>query len=182
MFAQGVGILPLIKQLKSEFPDVAQPQYTWQLRCTRYGCKHRVIFHFYSSWEVDIALYPLKNIIVHLENIYAQKMFGLCNIFKVCSVARYLGGFIRYDESKRDWLKEYTDTWDRNIHTIRESVGRYPQKIYTTVACAIQLEWTFLQRITKIWQTRSRECRRCFGKYFCLAFSSESQNLSHPLQ
>ena len=27
MFAYGIGILPLVKQLKAEFPDVTQPWY-----------------------------------------------------------------------------------------------------------------------------------------------------------
>ena len=57
--------------------------------------------------------------------------------------------FIGDDESKLDWLKNCTETLERNIHTIRKSTGKYTQESYAAVVIAIQLEWCFIQRVTK---------------------------------
>ena len=58
-------------------------------------------------------------------------------------------GFIGDDKSKCDWLKNLTELWERNVHTIRKTAGKCTEESYTTVVSAIQLEWIFLQRITK---------------------------------
>ena len=52
--------------------------------------------------------------------------------------AHYLGGYIRYDKYKSDWLRERTLTWEKNIGTISKNARKYPQESYVTVACAIQ--------------------------------------------
>ena len=65
----------------------------------------------------------------------------------MCTGVRYPGSFIGDDNSKREWLKECTDTWERNITNIRKTTGEYPQEIYAAVVCAIQLGWGFLQRV-----------------------------------
>ena len=77
-----------------------------------------------------------------------QKRFGLGHRFKVCTVARYIGGFIADDKSKRDCLKEPTETWEWNIHMISKTVVKYLQEIYSAVVYAIQPDWIFLQHIT----------------------------------
>ena len=64
---------------------------------------------------------------------------------------RCIGGYIRDDNYKRDWLRECILTWEKNIITMSETVGKYPQDIYSAVVRAIQSEWTFLQRVT--WNT-----------------------------
>ena len=46
---------------------------------------------------------------------------------------RYHGSFIGYDKSKRGWLKEHTEIWDKNIHTISKTMGKCPQESYTAV-------------------------------------------------
>ena len=78
-------------------------------------------------------------------------MFGARHGFKVCTGARYIGDYIREDQSKSNWLRDHTLTWEKNIGTIRETMGRYPQESYAAVARVIQSEWIFLQRVT--WDT-----------------------------
>ena len=41
--------------------------------------------------------------------------------------------------------------WEKNINTISETAGKYPQESYATMVRAIQSEWIFLQRVT--WDT-----------------------------
>ena len=69
----------------------------------------------------------------------------------MCRGTRSLGGYIGNDESKNDWLRERTLTWEKNISTISETVGKYPQENYAAVVRAIQSEWIFLQHVT--WYT-----------------------------
>ena len=78
-------------------------------------------------------------------------MFGARHGFKVCTGAHYLGGYIGDDESKHNWLRERTLTWEKNISKTRKPAGKYPQESYAKVVCSIQPEWIFLQRVT--WDT-----------------------------
>ena len=73
----------------------------------------------------------------------------MCHGFKVFTVAHYLGSFIGGGKSKNDWLKERTNTWEKNIHMISETAGKYTQEIYAAVVHTIQSEWIFLKLITK---------------------------------
>ena len=73
---------------------------------------------------------PLKSVLfVHPDNLEAGKRFGLRHGFKVCTFAHYLSGFIGDDKYKRDWIKNCTLIWEQNIHTIRKTAGKYPQKV-----------------------------------------------------
>ena len=95
---------------------------------------------------------PTKSVlIVRPENLAAGKLFGRRHRFNVCTGARYLGGYIGDNNSKRGWLRECTLTWKNNINTIRKTAGGNPQEIYTTVVRAIQLEWILLQCV--LWDT-----------------------------
>ena len=72
-------------------------------------------------------------------------MFGRRHVFKVCTGARYLGGYIGDEKSKRDWLRDRTLTWEKNINTIIKTVRKYPQESYSAVVHAIQPEWILIQ-------------------------------------
>ena len=69
----------------------------------------------------------------------------------MCTGAYYLGGCIGDNESNIDWMRERKLTWEKNIHTISETGGKYPQESYAAVVRAIQSEWIFIQRVT--WDT-----------------------------
>ena len=56
----------------------------------------------------------------------------------MCTGARYLGGLIKYDESKVDWLLYCTLKWENKNNTISKKAD---QKSYTTVVSAIQSQW-----------------------------------------
>ena len=72
------------------------------------------------------------------------KEFEARQRFKVCMGALYLGGYIRDEESKHDYLRERTLTWEKNINTISKKLGKYPHKSYVTVVRTFQQEWIFL--------------------------------------
>ena len=66
---------------------------------------------------------------MHPENLEAIELFGLRHVFKVCTVACYIGGYIRDKEYKHYWLKNRMDMWEQNIGMIRETTGEYLKKV-----------------------------------------------------
>ena len=105
MIAYSIGILPLIKNLKQEIPDVTQPWYSDD--AVDLGTSAILETYFYSLTRQGPGRgyhpEPSKSVlIVRLENVEAGKLFGRRHGFKVCTGAHYLGGYIGDDESKRD--------------------------------------------------------------------------------
>ena len=91
---------------------------------------------------------PTKSVlIVRPDNIEAGKLIGARHVFRACTGAHYLGGYIGDNKSKHNWLRKRTLTWEKNIHTISKTTGKYPQE--SAVVCAIQLEWIFFQHVTR---------------------------------
>ena len=73
---------------------------------------------------------PSKSVLIlHPDNIVAGKVFGARPVFKVCTGTHYLGGYIGYNDSNRDWLRESTLTWENNIGTIRKPRKNIPRRV-----------------------------------------------------
>ena len=82
---------------------------------------------------------PTKIImIVHPNNLEAGELFGVHRGFKVCTGARYLGGYIRDNESKFHWIQNWAEKRERSISVITKTAGKYPQESYAAVARVIQ--------------------------------------------
>ena len=62
--------------------------------------------------------------------------------------ARYIGVYIGDYISKGNWIKKRTDKLERDICALRKMADNYPQESSAAVACAVQSEWIFLQRMT----------------------------------
>jgi hypothetical protein len=91
MFVYGIGILPLIRQLKAEFPEVEQP---WNADDARAGCKFSEIHRFFSRLvEIgpNFGYYPEppKSILVVPQHCLeaAQALFAGMN-FKIMMGSR----------------------------------------------------------------------------------------------
>ena len=152
IFAYGIGILPLIKRLKAEFPDITQPQYADDSGSLGTFANIGLYFNQLKRIGPGCDYYPKPSkiiMIVHPDNLEARKRFVLSHIFEVCTCARYLGGFIGDDDSRRGWFKVHTKKWERTINNISETAGGYSHGIYTAVVRLIQSQWIFLQCITK---------------------------------
>ena len=78
-------------------------------------------------------------------------MFGTRHGFRVFTGASYLGGYIGDNDSKRDWLRERTLKWKKNINKISKNAGKHSQETSAAVVHAIQSECIFLQRVP--WDT-----------------------------
>ena len=143
MIVYGIGILPLINNLKWDIPYVTQPWYADNVGAL--GTFTRLETYFDSlTYQVPRRGYhtepPNSVLIVRPENLEDRKVFRRRHGFKVCTGARYIGGYIGLDKSKNDWLRERILTWEKNISTISETAGKHPQESYAAVVRAIQSE------------------------------------------
>ena len=90
-------------------PDAAQPWYADYARDLDMFARIETCFNSLTCQGPGRGYYPKPSksaLIMHPENIKARNEFGARHGFKVCTGARYLGGYIGDDESKRDWLRE----------------------------------------------------------------------------
>ena len=111
MVTCGIGILPLIKNLKAEFPDATQPWYTDNDGSLCTFADVYLYCNLLRQFGPGRGYYPRPSkifLIVHPKNIKPGKIIGLSHGFKACNGDHYLGGFIRDDKSKYDCLKELT--------------------------------------------------------------------------
>ena len=100
-----------------------------------------LILYNAKAWDEDTPPEPTKSVLIeHPENIKAGKVFGARHGFRVCTGAHYLGGYIGYNKSKRDWLRERTLTREKNINTISKTAGKHPYDSNSVEVHAIQPE------------------------------------------
>ena len=97
---------------KTLFP-VAGALSTMPVRKSGLGLLTRLETYFdsleHQGPERGYQLNPTKSVmIVRPENLEAGKLFGAHHGFRVCTGARYLGGYIGGNESKHDWSRERT--------------------------------------------------------------------------
>ena len=83
-------------------------------------------------------------LIVNPDNPAARKEHGLCHGFKVFTGTRYMGVFIGGENSKREWLNDWTSKWEKIICAITKTAGKYPQESYAAVVCVIQPKWIYI--------------------------------------
>ena len=127
MFAYDIGVLPLIRQLKAEFPAVEQ---RWYADDAGAGAKFSEICRIFSRL-VEIGpnfgyyLEPSKSILVvpqhNLEA--AQATFADMN-FKITTGSRYLGGFIGEDSALREWIQGKTETWAEAVTELASNASK----------------------------------------------------------
>ena len=94
MVAYGIEILPLIKHLKSTYPDVMQPWYVDNAGAL--GMFDHLEKYFKAlrrnGSEQGYFPDPTKSILaVHPQNLESGEEFRQCHRFKVCTGARYIG-------------------------------------------------------------------------------------------
>jgi hypothetical protein len=137
-----MGILPLIRQLKAELPQVEQP---WCADDAGAGGKFEDIRRLFRRLEEVGPNYgyfpePSKSIlVVRQHNLEAaQKAFPDFG-FKVTTGSRYLGGFIGEDSALRE----------EAVADLASAAPNFPQAACSGLQKSLQQEWHFVQRFAK---------------------------------
>ena len=103
MIVYEIGILPLIKNLKREIPDAAQPWYYDNARALGMFMRLETYFDSLTCQGPGRGYYPKPSkriLIIRPENLVDVKVFGSRHRFKVCTGKHYLGVYIGDDKSK----------------------------------------------------------------------------------
>jgi hypothetical protein len=150
MFAYGIGILPLICQLKAEFPQVEQPWYADDAgagakfdeieRFFRRLCEIGRLFGYYPE--------PTKSILIVRQHNLKEARLRF-PAFRVKTGNRYLEGFIGEEEALNEWLGKKTKFWTEAVTDLTSVTQAFPQAAYSGLQKSLQQEWQFVQRVTK---------------------------------
>jgi hypothetical protein len=98
MFGYAVGLLPLVRGLKSEFPMVTQPWYTDDASAGATFKRIRAMFLRLLRLGPDYGYYPeltKSMLVVSTENFARANAEFVALGFKVMTGSRYLGGLHR---------------------------------------------------------------------------------------
>jgi hypothetical protein len=152
MVAYGLGILPMICQLKKEFPDVNQP---WYADDAGAGGKFDAIRRHFTRLQEIGPNYgyfpePSKSIIVVASHNLEKAKHEFKDLgFKVVTGTRYLGGFIGENEAFNEWIETKTENWEHAVTQLAAAAKDFPQSAYAGLQKSLQQEWQFVQRATE---------------------------------
>ena len=105
MIAYGIGIFPIIKNLKQEIPDVTQPWYADNAGALRTFAIPETCFDSLTRQVPGQGYHPESTksvLIVHPENLESGKEIRARHVFRVCMSACYIWGYIGDNKSKRN--------------------------------------------------------------------------------
>ena len=107
MVPYGIGVLPLIKRLKVEYPDVTQTWYAEDagaIGMYKNTELYSILLTQFSTGRGYYSEQPKIVLIVHPYNLETGILFGLHHGFEFCTGANYIGGFIGDEKSKHAWM------------------------------------------------------------------------------
>lgn len=153
MVAYGVGILPLIRTLKSNHPTLHQSWYADD--ASAIGTLEQIGAYFRELTEIGPSYgyfpEPSKSILIvrpHSENQARDYLQSESFNFELKTGDRYLGGFVGETSSREEWLKEKISDWTLGIQELASVASWYPQTAYAGLQKSLQAEWQYLQRVT----------------------------------
>ena len=94
MIAYGIGMLPLIKNLNLEIPDVIHPCYSDGAGALGMSARLETYFYLLTHQGLGWEYHPEPTkivLIVRMDNLKAVKVFRIHRGSKVCTGARYMG-------------------------------------------------------------------------------------------
>jgi len=133
MVAYGLSTLPLICQLKTEFPEL---QHAWYADDSAVaGSWMHISHHFHHLQQLGstYGYFPesTKSVLVvsPSHQLAAQAFFSTLGV-PVCTGHCYLGGFIGEPTKLDSWLLPKIDHWLLGIHQLTQAAKWYPQAAY----------------------------------------------------
>ena len=153
MIVYGIGVLPLIRELRSSYPQVTQPWYADGMEAG--GTFQHILEYF---WDLQVrglarGYYPdpTKSILVVASGkvARAEEHFQGLGI-RVMTGHRYLEGYIWDGEAERRWLKANIKGWTESVTILVWVAQKHPQSSYEGLQKSLQQEWDFVKRVTPV--------------------------------
>jgi len=154
MIIYALGLLPLIRQLKLEFPTILF--HSWYADDGAAAATIPELCEYFqrlSKLGPVYGYYPQakKSILVVPSPVYdyAKKYFEEPNRphFPLATGHRYLGGFIGEPGPTEEWLSNKTSTWETSVRQLATACKDYPQTAYCAMQKSLQMQWQFVQRV-----------------------------------
>eukprot|EP00978_Attheya_sp_CCMP212_P013894 scaffold35059_cov31-Attheya_sp.AAC.1 len=114
MFIYGMGLLPLIRRLKSEVENVSQPWYADDAGAGGKFDRITVSFEKLEEYGPKYGYFPEASksiLIVREHNVERAKEYFAEMNFSIKSGYRYLGGFVGARAEMKEWIGEKADEW-----------------------------------------------------------------------
>jgi hypothetical protein len=150
-------MLPITHQLKAEFPEVEQHWYADNAAAAAEFAIICAMFEHLLKLGHGYGYHPesLKSIVVVARHSLEREKVYFAELgFNVQTGSRYLGGFVREDEDRDEWLESKIVTWVDIIKQLPTVAGPYPQSAYAGMQNYVQEEWTFVQRV--VWDVGNK--------------------------
>jgi len=153
MVAYGLSTLPLMCQLKTEFPEF---QAAWYADASAVvGPWMHISHHFHCLQQLSstFGYFPeaTKSVLVvsPSHQLAAQAFFSNLGAVNVCTGHQYFGGFIGEPNKLDSWFLPKIDHWLLGIHQLAQAAKQYPQAVYAALQKSLQMEWQYLQYMVK---------------------------------
>ena len=151
MIAYGLGLLPLIRDLRMPPTGVIQPWYADDAGAS--GSFAGIPQHLNNLMvRGDPRGYlPERTksiLIVSLQNVLRAEDFFRGYSPKTVTGSRYLGGFMGTEAEQAQWLEDKVERWQSLVAIMSGVSGKHPQTTYVGLHKSLQKEWNFVQRVT----------------------------------
>ena len=132
MIAYGIGVLPIIRELRGAHPRVTQPWYTDDA-----GDGGKCVHILAHLWELQVRVPPRgyypeptkRILVVAPQNVARAEEFFWGMGIKVVTGHRYLGGFIGDSEVEKRWMAGKVTGWAESVETLAGVSRKHPQSV-----------------------------------------------------
>jgi hypothetical protein len=183
MVLYGLAVLPLVRQLKREFPLVEQPWYADDAAAGgQFSALHKQ-FRRLQELGPSFGYFaePSKSfLIVQPQQLDRAKAFFKDMAITVETGHRYLGSYIG-DQGPLDvWLRSKVHTWAEAVKALARVAKTHPQSAYSALQRALQQEWQFVQRVVQGCGASFEELKAAIDDQFLPALFDEPLDPDDP--
>ena len=154
MFLYGIGILPLIRNLKELHPDVVQPWYADDAAALAEWYRLVQLYddlillgkgYGYFSNAAKCKVVVREGLVeAAVEFFNTQRNMG----FEICTGTRYLGGYIGCEDGRDKYITKKVLSWESTVRELAMVANQhYPHSAYTGLTKSLQHQWTYFQRV-----------------------------------
>ncbi|KAL7461468.1 hypothetical protein ACHAXS_001898, partial [Conticribra weissflogii] len=152
MILYGVALVPLVKLLRAECPEVMQPWYADDLALLARHHSNARCLKLLTAKGPFFGYYPNPGKSWHIcdedDEDEARAAFEAAGLdVQFTRGQRYVGGFIGSDTTRKDWLAPKIQEWVDGVKTLAAVATRFPQTAYAGMASSLQAEWQYVCRV-----------------------------------
>lgn len=183
MFLYAVGMLPLIRKLKSQ--NWRQNWYADDSACFGEIQKVREWFDVLKVEGPKWGYFPesSKSVLV-VKSDYkeeAEAVFRDLQV-KIVTSHRFLGGVLGSQEESRKFVRENIQKWVDCVKKLGLAAQKSPQAAFCAFTKSLQHEWAFLQRITEGFNQEYENLKSAIHQHFTPnIFEQEISEIEHEL-